>query len=1120
MSFTYEEAFKETLAYFDGDDLATKCWIDKYCLKDNEDNILEKSPTDMHWRIAKEFARIEKSKFKRPLSEPEIFGLLDHFKYIVPQGSPMFGIGNNYQTVSLSNCYLATPPLDSYSSILDTDKELVNISKRRGGVGINLDNLRPKGTITKNSAKTSTGIVSWMERYSNSIREVGQNNRRGALMLTLSIHHPDIIDFCTIKNDPTKVVGANISVKLTREFLEAVKSDSEYELRFPTDSKTPQISKKVKAKDVWKTIIHSAWLRAEPGLLMWDNVTEQTPADCYNNYKSQGCNPCQPNWAKVLTKEGIRQLDDIDIGTEIWSQEGWTKVVNKFSTGVKKVYKYITTAGVFYGTSNHQIIQNGNKIEVNQAKAIDIISGPYENIKGHDKQVVMDGLVLGDGSIHKASGNLVHLHIGKDDYDYFTDDIKSLIGKHRPGLSDTAYEVSTHIQDTELPPTYQRSIPNRYIYANYRTKCSFLRGLYSANGSVCGNRITLKSSSFKIIEDTQLILSSIGIRSYWTKNKATNVKFKNGTFLCKESYDLNITSNRDLFIQNIGFIQKYKNDKIKYAKSIKTKTTFKIISTDEISTEEVLDITVDNNSHTYWTQGCNVSNCSEISLSPLDSCRLLVLNLYSYVTNPFTKDSSFDYELFFRHSRIAQRLMDDLVDLESEKITAIIEKIKSDPEPKNVKQPELDMWYKIKKFNDEGRRTGTGIVGLGDALAALNIKYGSEESIIETGRIYKTLKLGCYRASVDMAKELGPFKEYDSTKEEGCEFIQNIKTEDEYLFKDMLKYGRRNIALTTSAPTGTVSIMTQTTSGIEPLFMMGYTRRKKICHNDTHSKIHFTDTSGDKWEEFTVYHPKIKEWMKITGKTDISKSPWCGCCAEEIDWTNRVKLQAAAGKHVCHSISSTINLPENVSEEEVATIYQTSFETGLKGITVYRKNCRSGVLVDNKKNIIEQHHAPERPKDLKCHINHCTVDGKRFFVLVGLYGDNNQPYEIFAGRGSLIDEKIRHGLIRKMKTSFYKGILEDETELSPITLGCSDNQETITRLVSLSMRHGVPIEFILEQLSKVEGSLNDFSRAIIKTLKKHMKDGTKTGESCPSCNAKLVFSEGCQKCMNCSYSKC
>jgi ribonucleoside-diphosphate reductase alpha chain len=819
---SYDEAFKASLEYFNDDELAAKIFVDKYALRNEKDELLEKTPTEMHWRLANEFARIEAGKYKKksgikPLSAQQVFDLMDNFKYLVPQGSPLSGIGNDFQITSLSNCYVLEAPQDSYSSILATDEQLVNVSKRRGGVGIDLSNLRPAGMPTKNSSKTSTGIVSWMERYSHSIREVGQNNRRGALMLTLSVHHPQILDFAIAKLDSTKVTGANISIKLTQEFLDAVESDSPYELRFPVDSNKPVVSKMVSAKEVWKKIIECAHKSAEPGLLMWDNILKG-PADCYEQYRSTSTNPC-----------------------------------------------------------------------------------------------------------------------------------------------------------------------------------------------------------------------------------------------------------------------------------------------------------------------------SEIPMSELDSCRLMCLNLYSYVVNPFTKGAYFDYSLFYEHSQIAQRLMDDLVDLEIEKIDKILAKIESDPESDYIKDRERQLWVKIRKVAVGGRRTGLGITALGDTLAALELGYAEKEGMEATNEIYKTLKFGAYRASVDMARELGAFEGWEGEKEKECEFFNRFNDEliklpleptlsmtvdsfvsGKQIYTDMQKYGRRNVALLTTAPTGTISNLTRTTAGIEPAYKLDYKRRKKISHGDTHGRVDFIDPSGDKWQEFVVYHPKITEWMKVTGETDLKKSPWYGYCAEELDWQKRVELQAIAQKHICHAISSTINLPEDVSVDEVAKIYETAAKLGCKGMTVYRDKCRTGVLVENTPEVKKPQ---KRPKELECDVYHITVSGTQYFVLVGI-GEDKNPYEVFSGKNGFLDKSIKSGRIIRLRDGVYKAVFPDETELCPITASCSENEETITRLVSAYLRSNKDTHIIVQQLEKVQGSMNSFARSVARALKKYIPENTKEGELCPECKQELIRAEGCVKCISCTYSKC
>ncbi len=627
----------DALSYFNNNELPAKVFLDKYALKDKHNVRIEHTPDHMHKRIANEIARVEKKKFRKPLTARQIYHCLKDFKYIIPQGSPMYGIGNSAY-VTLSNCYTLPPVLDSYAGIHYTDQQITQISKRRGGVGFDISELRPVDMSTSNSSGTTTGIIPFMKRFSNSIREVGQNGRRGAMMMTISVHHPQVYDFTTIKKNLLEITGANLSIRLSNEFLNAVESNTEYEQRWPVEG-TPKISKKVSARAVWNTIIHSAHSMAEPGLLFWDRITSECPADCYAEYgfKTVGVNPC-----------------------------------------------------------------------------------------------------------------------------------------------------------------------------------------------------------------------------------------------------------------------------------------------------------------------------SELNLSALDSCRLLCLNLFSFVANPFSSAAKFLYKKFTKYCMVAQRLMDDIIDLELECINRIIDKIQSDPEPNYIKVHELDTWQKIKANCANGRRTGTGITALGDTLAALGVPYGSEESVKVTNDIYRTLKLGCYQSSVEMAKEIGSFPFFNAELETEQSFLLRIKEDDSKLYAEMQKHGRRNIALLTTAPTGTTSLLAGpgpyfgTTSGGEPAFMMSHIRKKKINHNDTDTPCDYVDASGDKWQEFSVVHPKLQLWKDITGETDERKSPYYGSCAEDINWKQRVKMQGTAQRHVDHAISSTINLPENVSEEEVATIYMAAWKEGCKGMTVYRKNCRDGVMIEHK----------------------------------------------------------------------------------------------------------------------------------------------------------------------------
>lgn len=820
MTYTYEEALKDSLEYFGGNDLPAKVFLDKYALRDNDKQLLESNPDQMHKRIAKELAKVEKNKFKKPLTKSQIYEYLKGFRRIIPQGSPMYGIGNKNRYVTLSNCYVLDSPEDSYSGIMWTDEQVVQISKRRGGVGTDLSKLRPSGTTTQNSSNSSSGVISFAERFSNSIREVGQDGRRGALMLSLSVHHPDILNFVKCKSDRSKVTGANISVKLTDEFLKAVKENKEYEQRWPITGAAPEIVKMVNAREVWHEIIKNAHADAEPGLLFWDRIIKESPADCY-------------------------------------SSEGFS------------------------------------------------------------------------------------------------------------------------------------------------TEC--------------------------------------------------------------------------------------------------------------------------------------VNPCAELPLSVLDSCRLLLLNLFSYVNNPFSDEAEFDYRRFFDDAKIAQRLMDDIIDLELEAISRIIKKIKADPEPRYLKSRELGMWERIYNNCARGRRTGTGITALGDTLAALGIKYDSGEGISTAERIYRTLKFACYEESIDLAEELGPFEVWDWRKEKDNQFIDRMVGEvcdlddtvisGTNLVNRMSQVGRRNIALLTTAPAGSVSILTQTTSGIEPLFLPWYTRKKKGNPSDNNFRSDEVDQNGDHWMHFKVYHPKVKEWMKYREEqcldTKFENSPWYNACANDLDWQNRVILQAKIGEHVDHSISSTINLPQNTTVEKIKEIYETAWEYGCKGITVYRDGCRTGVLVHDKEKEKELPFPEDRPKELPCDVHHIQVKGQQYFVLVGLCED--KPYEVFAGKNGFLPKKIKTGKIIRKRKNFYKAVFDDsDEELSPITATTDEIEECVTRLVSGLLRTGANMQFVVQQLEKVgeRKELHSFARSVSRALKKYIPDGTSEGESCPECGGQLIRQEGCVACPSCSWSRC
>ena len=838
-SYTYDEVFNCALEYFKGDELAARVWVNKYAVKDSFGTIYEKSPEDMHWRIANEIARIE-SKYKNPMSAQEIFDLLDHFKYIIPSGSPMTGIGNDFQIASLSNCFVIgmEGKADSYGGIIRIDEEQVQLMKRRGGVGHDLSHIRPKGSPVKNSALTSTGLVPFMERYSNSTREVAQDGRRGALMLSVSIKHPDSEAFIDAKMTEGKVTGANVSVKIDDDFMKAVTEQRPYIQQYPIDAENPIYSKEINAGELWGKIIHNAWKSAEPGVLFWDTIKRESIPDCY-----------------------------ADLG-------------------------------------------------------------------------------------------------------------------------------------------------------------------------------------------------------------------------------------------------------------------FETVSTNP---------------------------CGEIPLCPYDSCRLIAINLFSYVVNPFTSEAYFDYELFKSHVAKTQRIMDDIIDLELEKINAIQEKIASDPESDEVKGAEKTLWEKIQRKSSMGRRTGVGITAEGDMLAAMGLRYGSEEATDFSENIHKTLALTAYASSVNLAKERGAFEIFDIKREENNPFINRLKEADPALYEEMKKYGRRNIACLTIAPTGTVSIMTQTTSGIEPVFMPVYKRRRKVNPNDPEVHVDFTDENGDNFEEYIVYHHKFVEWMKKNGidttkrysqveiDNIVARSPYAKATSNDIDWVAKVQMQGRIQKWVDHSISVTINLPNNVDEKLVNELYVTAWKCGCKGCTVYRDGSRAGVLVstdskkeDKKSEEMKPTITEVRPTILEADVVRFQNNKEKWVAFIGLL--NGEPYEIFTGQqddedGIPLPKNVTHGIIIKHTnedgTKRYDFQFENKIGYKTTIEGLSErfNPEfwNYAKLISGVLRYKMPIEQVIKLISSLElasGNINTWKNGVERALKRYIKDGTSTAEKCPNCKQQLIFEEGCLHCPGCGYSKC
>ncbi|MBK7710584.1 MAG: adenosylcobalamin-dependent ribonucleoside-diphosphate reductase [Bacteroidales bacterium] len=830
--YSHDEAVNESIQYFKGDELAARVWANKYALKDSFGNLYEKTPDDMHHRLAREIRRIE-LKYKNPLSEELIYSVLKDFKYIVPQGGPMTGIGNDYQIASLSNCFVIgnDGSSDSYGGIMKIDQEQVQLMKRRGGVGHDLSHIRPKGTPVLNSALTSTGVVPFMERYSNSTREVAQDGRRGALMLSISIKHPDSGKFIDAKLESGKVTGANVSVKLTDDFMEAVENKTLFRQQYPVKSDNPKFSKDIDALNLWTKIIHNAWKSAEPGVLFWDTIIRESVPDCYS-----------------------------DLG---------------------------------YAT------------------------------------------------------------------------------------------VSTN-------------------------------------------------------------------------------------------------------------------------------------------------------------------PCGEIPLCPYDSCRLLAINLFSYVNKPFTQEAEFDFELYKEHIGLAQRMMDDIIDLELEKIDAILAKIDADPETEELKRVEKNLWTNIRKKSEEGRRTGIGITAEGDMLAALGLRYGNDDATSFSVEVHKTLALEAYKSSTYLAKERGPFAIYNATREENNPFILRMKEADPVMYNNMVKFGRRNIALLTIAPTGTTSLMTQTTSGIEPIFSTFYKRRRKVNPNDKDVKVTFQDEVGDSWEEFNVFHHKFIDWLKLSGydsdevtrmrdeeiESIIAKSPYYKATANDVDWIAKVRMQGAIQKWVDHSISVTINLPADAKEELVSELYLTAWKSGCKGATVYRDGSRNGVLIAGKSEIRQER--AKRPKSLDCDVIRFNINEERWVAFVGL--KESKPYEIFTGIADdevfPIPKSIVKGKIIKIKDddgkTRYDFQYTDKYGYKKNIEGLSHmfNSEfwNYAKLISGVLRHEMPIADVVNLIQSLRldsESINNWKNGVERALKRYIPNGTKAKGKCGECGSEnLVYEEGCLICKDCGSSKC
>lgn len=1133
---------QSVLEYFNGNDLAANVWSSKYAGEG------EQTPDDMHMRMARELFPVMQ-EFDKKYDLGYVYDLLKDFRYIIPQGSVMATLGVPSKIASLSNCFVVPSPEDSYGGIMLADEHLVQLMKRRGGVGIDISTLRPRGVKVKNAAGTSTGAASFMERFSSSTREVAQDGRRGALMLTIDVRHPDVLEFINAKQDRTKVTGANISVKLRDDFMEAVRKDEDYILRWPCDTPheldsgflAPKAEyntlvkgalgyyKKVSAKDLYEQIVSNAWENAEPGQMFIDRMHDYSPDGIYDKYKTLTTNPCFAYETKILTADGYEEIGslegkDIDFINYIGEVVPGTVVC----TGVKNTFVLkLSTGEIITTTKDHRfMLTDGSVKEAHQISSSDRLM-PFFEINSELNEFVKYGFIQGDGCTGRLDSEShlgMEINIGDKDAD-----IAKLFGvqsgaKHYVnGYNDILRVLG--FSSATLP---NRTLPSTYDSWSNKDKRMFLKGLWSANGSVItGHRISLKSSCLELIQQLKLALQEFGIQAYYTTNKAKDVTFSNGTYLCKESYDLNITRFESVlqFAKLIGFIHQYKQDSLRNLILAKAP---KVISAKEGSEQPVYDFSLFDDTHWGIVHGVVAHNCGEIGMGAYDACRLVAINIFSYVKNPFTASAEFDYEKFASHCYDMQIMGDAIVTLELRHIDGILKAIQDSKEPTEVKVREASLWRNVREVAGSGRRTGCGFTALGDALAALGIKYDSDGGLSTVENMMKTKLKNELSASVDLAKKFGPFSGFFLDAErKGNKFSEMLMEEFPDLFSEMLKYGRRNVSWSTVAPTGTVSLMTQTSSGIEPMFLPFYTRRRKINPSDTNARVDFVDQNGDKWMEYPVLEPKFKFWLeeiqKVGDSSDMDtatvqkwfeKSPWYGSCASDIDWTRRVDMQAIVQKYTTHSISSTINLPNSATKEDVGEIYARAWDMGLKGVTVYRDGCRTGVLV-SQSGVFSQHNAPKRPKKLTADIYHTTAVGQRWTVCVGLLED--KPYEVFATRGEYGTHGQR-GEVYKNKKKHYTFAVGEDIVNSDITATMSGEEAALTRLISTALRHGTKVDFVIDQLSSAEGPIVSFSKAIARTLKKYAEEKSLTCLECGSDS--LEMKEGCMTCKNCGNSKC
>lgn len=1218
--YTHAEVEEATLAYFNGDDLATNVWITKYALRDNEGNLLEKTPDDMHRRIASEFARIEKSKFKEPLTEDEIYEYLKGFKRIIPQGSVMYGCGNKYQYVTLSNCYTLPSPYDSYLGINYLDTQISQISSRRGGVGWDMSTLRPKDLRVKNAAGSTTGAISFMHRYSNTIREVCQCLIRGSQVLTKNgIKNIEDVepaqDYVWTKKGWVLVTNRFYKPQVNNLYEIITKTGysicASLEHQFAMEQEGVTVEKCLKDINIGDKII------LIPGAKFINNNNKLTEHIYPKKDFSNKSNRLQDIKLPLEISEDLAyfigysygdghvQTDKFDepYALSLACSNDYLEIQNKLIDIAKKEFQYninvkdgdgdlkvlyICSKRLLYHLLQNVLLkQKSNNQpfpEIILKSSSDIqsafLSGYFDadgyasgSKKGYAFASVNKNFIQQTQLILMANGIPSKIHCENREKQGWQDLYTlCIVGKYAQESLLKLFKHSVKIQnknfiskiDCWLTPYTAKN--NNIKYGNY----NYINNKdHISAQAYCKLKNEEKLDLFELLLQDEIIainqiqqqdcfdLELESEHLFWCNGFYVHNSGRRGASLqslniqhpeirdfikCKND-DVSITGSnisiqfKDSFMDCVinnkeEFELKWPvdSDNPKVSKKVNPQVIWKEFIENTWSRAEPGAIFIDT-VHRRSTSApypnfkevtCNP--CAEQMMPEYSCCRLICINLYTYVKNKFTKDALFDYKQFSNDVKLMQRLADDMVDLDIECIDRIINKIKSDPEPIEIKRIGLDLWENIKSRSKLDRRTGCGIVGLADTLAALNLKYDSNEAIEQCDFIFNTFKLSAFDSSVEMAKELGAFPVYDYNLDKNSEFIQDIKQDDINLYNRMKKYGRRNMTLLTVAPTGSVSLLTQTSSGIEPVFMLSYTRRKKINPSEKDAKVDFVDKIGDKWSEYTVFHKGLEDWKDSQGldlSIDVVNSPYKGSTAHEIDYVQKVRLQAAIQKHIDNSISVTTNLPKDISKEKVAELYLMAYKLGCKGFTIYRDGCRSGVLVSNEEK--DTKFPNERPRELPCDVHHITIKGQQYFILVGLLDD--KPYEVFAGKNGFISKKVQSGTIIKKRKDFYKATFnESDEELSPITASTSEMEECVTRLVSGLLRTGADMHFVVKQLEKVgerQTEMHSFARSVARALKKYIPDGTKDGSLCPECGSDQVIRvEGCNLCQTCGHSKC